>query len=191
MNNWLRAVTLSLVLLLFAASGCSGSQKTATQTETTATTQTGPAEGRTLLIATQNVVSHSEDSTETEVQTEVGTVTQRRDEPFILEQTASDIRATGNVNVILESDVRADGSGELWGTWVLSNGAGTWEGEMHSTMSASSADVPDTQYLQIVATGTGAYEGLELVLQGSGGEITEDFKPGTDIVATGWIEQAR
>ncbi len=174
------AASLSVAL----AGGCS----TTTQTET-ADMATGLAGGKALLIATQNVVSHSEDSTETVTATEVGTVTQRRDEPFILDQVASDSRATGSADVILQSDVRADGSGELWGTWVLTNDAGAWEGEMHSTMSASTAEVPNTQYLRITAKGTGAYEGLVLELQGSSDDIISGFEPGTDIVVTGWIQQ--
>lgn len=149
------------------------------------------AAGKTLLIATQNVVSHSEETTVTEVQTDAGTLTRTSDEPFIVEQDASDPRATGTIDIVAQTDVRADNSGEISGTWVLTNDGGTWEGTVSSTMSAKTATVPDTQYLRVVAKGTGGYTGLTLHLQGYGPPLgDENAPPGSDQVFTGWIQEA-
>lgn len=179
----------ALLLLAGCIAGCATPEPPA---KTKSEEPTGIASGKTLLIATQNMVSHSEESTVTRAQTEVGTVVRSSDEPFIVEQVASDPRATGTIDIVAQTDVRADNSGEISGKWVLTNDGGTWEGDVSSTMSAKTATVPDTQYLRVIAEGTGGYEGLELHLQGYGPPLgDEDAPPGSDQVFTGWIQNAK
>lgn len=183
-------VMLATVLLYgLCLAGCTTS--TVEPTTTGTDDPTGIASGKTLLIATQNTIGHSEQTTVTEVQTEVGVVSRTSDEPFVVEQVASDPRATGTVDIVAQTDVRADNSGEISGSWILTNEGGTWKGTVSSTMSAKTAVVPNTQYLRVIATGTGDYEGLVLRLQGYGPALgDENAPPGADQVFTGWIQEA-
>jgi len=190
MNNWLRAVTLSLVLLLFAASGCSGNQKSVTETETSATSTTGPAAGRTLLIATQNNTSHSDEVSSETVNTAAGPVEHYQDGPAVWEQEASDPRATGQIETVSQTNIRADMSGEVWGDWVLTNDGGTWDGTFFEVVSSETSEIPVTGYFRVDTKGTGKYAGLEMHLQGWSGQNIKGFEPGTDNVVTGWIEKA-
>ena len=182
---WLAACALLSAGLV---SGC------ATETQPSKTIEeatSGPAAGKTLCIAGLNMTSHPETPTVTTTQTEVGTVRQERDDVYVFDQIASDPRLTGEVTVVMNIDQRADDSGENWGTWVIKNKDGTWEGDFSEVVSGKNATVPPTAYLLLQAKGTGAYKGLELHMQGTSVENAEGFEPGTDNVLTGWIQKAQ
>jgi hypothetical protein len=184
------SICLAAGLLVALAGGC------ATKTETkTAEPTTGPAAGKTLLIATANMTSHTDTATVTTRQTPAGPV--KRSTAYIAHDlVASDARATGSVASTAQVDAHADDSGDMWGTWVLTNADGTWDGKFSNVLSSAAAAVPDTEYLLVHAHGTGAYKGLELIMLGSAAgpaeyaSLNERFEPGTDQVLIGWIQKA-
>ena len=185
----------ALLIILVAVSavlaaplgGCASKvQETAKQQDAA----TGPGVGKTLLIATQNLTSHPESpGSRSETQTQVGTVVQDRGTAYVYDVAATDPRVTGKADAVDNADVRSDNSGEIWGTWILTNSDGTWTGEYSGAVSASSAAVPAGGYFRIDAKGTGAYNGLELHLLGRDA-LNEGFEPGTDHVLAGWIQEA-
>jgi hypothetical protein len=120
-------------------------------------------------------------------ETIVGDVEQWRNVVWIFDQKSSDPRLTGTVETRYSVDLRPDGSGELWGTLVIRNDEGTWEGEWTGTIARGGT----THYILGEASGTGAYKGLTYHLQGHFLEKSgEGFAPGTDVVISGWIEKA-
>jgi hypothetical protein len=171
----------ALLVVALASAGCGGSNSASASTAASAST--GPVAGKVLVLSTQTKVSDEGPGDETIV----GDVEQWRNVVWIFDQKSSDPRLTGTVETRYSVDLRPDGSGELWGTLVIRNDEGTWEGDWTGTIARGGT----THYILGEASGTGAYKGLTYHLQGHFLEKSgEGFAPGTDVVISGWIEKA-
>jgi len=151
-----QSAACALVCLVLAGSaGCAGA--TATPITFTAT----------------QVCSQTAAGTEAKV----GDVTQYRDIHMRCPTKASDPRVEAVQESTVAIDMRADQSADIWGTMVLTNDGGTWAGDFTGTVAAGYT----THRIEGTAVGTGAYEGLRLLL-----DVVSDG--GTYFEVTGTIE---
>jgi hypothetical protein len=70
--------------------------------------------------------------------------------------TMSDLRVSGTGANEISIDMRLDGSADIWGTYVLANEDGTWEGYWAGTVDEGYT----THRVESLLVGTGDYEGL-------------------------------
>jgi hypothetical protein len=118
--------------------------------------------------------------------TTVGDIVQLRDEDWVFRYEMSDPRLNGDQESIINGDLRADGSADLWGTAVIRNDDGTWE---CSGWTGTIANDGVEHYIWAVYEGTGAYAGLTYYEQVHFVEIPGVSKPPEEGVAvTGWIQ---
>ena len=135
-------------------------------------------DGRVPVVGTSTFVRADADST----QTEVGDVVEARDGVWVYETVMSDERVSGTSTVTFNYDMYPAGLADMWGTTVLTNDGGTWEGEWVGSIHS---DGTHTTYETL--TGTGDYTGLRYtffnVFEEPGGESA-----GVDAGMAGWIE---
>lgn len=135
-------------------------------------------DGRVLVVGTSTFLRENADST----QTQAGDVLEARGLVYEYENVMSDERVSGSSTVTINYDMYPTGAADMWGTTVLTNDGGTWEGEWVGSMHG---DGTHTTYETL--TGTGDYAGLRFiyftVFDDPGGEFPEQ-QPGL----TGWIE---
>jgi hypothetical protein len=125
----------------------------------------------------------------TPARTKLGDLEQIRDEDWVLRYEMSDPRLSGDQDTIINGDLRADGSAELWGTAVISNDLGTWE---CSKWTGTIAEGGLEHYIWAVYKGTGAYAGLTYYQQNHFVELPGAGKPPTEgVAATGWIQETK
>ncbi len=133
---------------------------------------------RVPVVGTSTFVRGEADST----QTQVGDVLQARDSVWIYETNMSDERVSGISTVTINYDYYPTGTADMWGTTVLTNDGGSWEGEWIGSIHS---DGTHTTYETL--RGTGDYAGLRYsyftVFDDSNGEFAET-QPGL----AGWIE---
>ena len=135
-------------------------------------------DGRVPVVGTSTFVREDADST----QTEVGDVVEARGLVQVYETVMTDERVSGTSTVTINYDLYPSGIADMWGTTVLSNDGGTWEGEWVGSIHD---DGTHTTYETL--TGTGDYAGLRFVYFTVFGDPSEEFteqQPGL----TGWIE---
>ena len=137
-------------------------------------------DGRLPVTGTGTFVREVTDST----QTQVGDVLEARDLVWIYENEMSDERAEGTEEVTINYDMYPTGLADMWGTTVLTNDGGTWEGEWVGSIHGDSTH---TVYQDL--TGTGDYAGLRyhrfIVFDTPTGKFS-----GTLAGISGWIEPA-
>ena len=136
---------------------------------------------RTLVLATTTDMVELQDST----QTEDGDVLQARDLVWQYQMHATDPRLHGTFELVINYDMRLDGSADMWGTQTLTNDCGTWEGPWTGVIARDRGAHYTLQNL----TGTGDYAGLIWKSQThfeTGPEDSETDRPLS--VVTGWIE---
>jgi hypothetical protein len=107
-----------------------------------------------------------------------GEVTAYRDVSLRCADTMADTRFSGTRTLRLSIDERADKSAAVWGTTVLENDEGAWEGFLFGAVEPGYT----THRVQTLMRGTGAYEGLFFRL-----EVVGD---GTDFDLTGEVISA-
>jgi hypothetical protein len=137
--------------------------------------------GRTLVLATTTDLVELRDST----QTQNGEILQARDLVWQYQHHATDPRLDGKFEVVINYDMRPDGSADMWGTQILTNEGGTWEGPWTGVIARNGGAHYTLQNL----TGTGDYAGLVWKSQThfeTGPEYSEADLPLS--VTTGWIE---
>ena len=164
--------TRGLAALLLASSlivvvGCGGSDS-----------ESVGDDGRVPVVGTSTFVREDADSTPTQA----GDVLEARDLVWVYENVMSDERVSGTSTVTINYDMYPAGIADMWGTTVLTNDGGTWEGEWVGSIHN---DGTHTTYETL--TGTGDYAGLRFsyftVFGDPSGEFPEQ-QPGL----TGWIE---
>jgi hypothetical protein len=135
------------------------------------------------FVMTQSIVEQGEqETTET-----VGDVVQMRNATWTYRMESSDPRLTGTMDVVINVDQRqADKSGALWGTAVLSNQGGSWDGSWTGGIAAGG----NVHHVHQVARGTGDYEGLVADFSGWFVEAGEGFTPDIQVINAGWIQSA-
>jgi hypothetical protein len=136
---------------------------------------------RTLVLATTTDMVELQDST----QTEDGDILQARDLVWQYQFHATDPRLDGTFELVINYDMRPDGSADMWGTQTLTNDGGTWEGPWTGVIARGRGAHYTLQNL----TGTGDYAGLIWKSQThfeTGPEYSETDLPLS--VVTGWIE---
>lgn len=134
---------------------------------------------RTLVLATTTDMVELQDST----QTQDGDILQARDLVWQYQMHATDPRLDGTFEVVINYDMRPDGSADMWGRQTLTNDGGTWEGPWTGVIAR------DAHYTLQNLTGTGDYAGLVWKSQThfeTGPEYSETDLPLS--VVTGWIE---
>ena len=135
-------------------------------------------DGRVPVVGTSTFVREDADST----QTQARDVVEARGLVWIYESEMSDERVSGTSTVSINFDVYPTGIADMWGTTVITNDGGTWEGEWVGSIHS---DGTHTTYETL--TGTGNYAGLRFnyftVFDDPSGEFPES-QPGL----TGWIE---
>jgi hypothetical protein len=112
--------------------------------------------------------------------TSAGDIVRTRGMPMTCTVDGSDPRVTGTQTGTLSIDEHPDGSAELWQSYRLMAGLGGWVGSASGLVAAGYT----THRIQVRATGTGAYEGLELEY-----EVVSNDRDGYD--ATGTIGPAQ
>ena len=164
--------TRGLAALLLASSlivvvGCGGSDS-----------ESVGDDGRVPVVGTSTFVREDADST----QTQAGDVLEARDLVWIYENVMSDERVSGISTVTINYDMYPNGIADMWGTTVLTNDGGTWEGEWVGSIHS---DGTHTTYETLTCTGD--YTGLRYtffnVFEEPGGEFA-----GVDAGMAGWIE---
>ena len=134
-------------------------------------------DGRVPVVGTSTFVREDADST----QTQAGDVLEARDGVWVYDTVMSDERVSGTSTVTWNYDMYPTGIADMWGTMVLTNDGGTWEGEWVGSIHS---DGTHTTYGPL--TGTGDYAGLSYtyfnVFEEPGGEFV-----GRDAGMTGWI----
>ena len=135
-------------------------------------------DGRVPVVGTSTFVREDADST----QTQAGDVLEARDLVWVYESVMSDKRVSGTSTVTINYDMYPTEIADMWGTTVIANDGGTWEGEWVGSIHS---DGTHTTYETL--TGTGDYEGLRYsyftVFAEPGGEFV-----GKDAGMVGWIE---
>ena len=135
-------------------------------------------DGRVPVVGTSTFVREDADST----QTQTGDVLEARDLVWIYEAAMSDERVSGTSTVTVNYDMYPTGIADMWGTMVVTNDGGTWEGEWVGSIHSDGAH---TTYGTL--TGAGDYAGLRYtyfnVFEEPGGEFA-----GKDAGMAGWIE---
>ena len=129
------------------------------------------------MVGTSTFVREEADST----QTQVGDVLEARDLVWVYEVVMSDERVSGTATITINYDLYPTGLADMWGTTVIANDGGTWEGEWIGSIHG---DGTHTAYE--TATGTGDYAGLQYlyfsVFEAPSGEFAAQTGH------AGWIE---
>ena len=102
----------------------------------------------------------------------VGDIVATRGLEMSCTDTMSDERLSGARTLDVSVDTRADDSADLWGTSIVSNDGGTWEGFFFGTVDPGYT----THHVRSLMHGSGGYEGLLLRL-----EVTGTGEPGFDL----------
>ena len=135
-------------------------------------------DGRVPVVGTSTFVREDADST----QSQAGDVLEARDLVWVYENVMSDARVSGTSTVTINYDMYPTGIADMWGTTVLTNDGGTWEGEWVGSIHSDG-----THTTLETLTGTGDYAGLRYtyftVFADPSGEFPEQ-QPGL----AGWIE---
>ena len=111
---------------------------------------------------------------------------------LVYELDMSQSGISGTLEITADFGVRADGSAEIQGSWVLSNDQGTWKcASWEGVVTADGLE----QFSFGVALGFGGYDGLGLYLlwhstQVSGSTTPAAVPPATSGSITGWIQSA-
>jgi hypothetical protein len=135
-------------------------------------------DGRVPVVGTSTFVREDADST----QTQAGDVLEARDLVWIYDEEMSDERVSGTSTVTINYDMYPTGIADMWGTTVLTNDDGTWEGEWVGSIHS---DGTHTTYQTL--TGTGDYEGLRYSYFTVFGDPSGEF-PESQPGQAGWIE---
>lgn len=116
-----------------------------------------------------------------------GDITQARGLAVSYQTEASDARASGAIEVTVNADLAVDGSGSMWGTYVLTNDRGTWVCDGWT----GALDASGHRFTFIKAAGTGEYEGLTLYTLGyfDSGPTTM-LPPSQGMAGSGWIQKS-
>jgi hypothetical protein len=136
-------------------------------------------DGQVPVVGTGTFVEQEIDGTETTV----GDVIQGRDSVWIFEQDMSDARLSGTVRVSINYDMHAGGIADMWGTSVITNDGGTWEGDWIGSIRGD-----DTHLLYMPYAGTGDYAGFRYIDFGVFDEPSGEFTSDTVTAHAGWIE---
>jgi|WetSurMetagenome_2_1015567.scaffolds.fasta_scaffold49452_2 hypothetical protein len=150
---------------------------------TSSATGTGVVAGLDPLVAAAKLVKEAGDP-----ETSVGGVTQIRNLKDTYEIEASDARVSGTNEVTINADLLADGSGTMWGSWVITNSKGTWVCDKWT----GAIDVGTVnRFTYAEAKGTGEYEGLTLYMQQhfASGHM-EMLPPSEGYALSGWIQKS-
>ena len=99
--------------------------------------------------------------------TYTGNMVHIRDARNFFGMDASDDRLDGTLTTVFNANLDATGSGQIWGTALLTNGEGEWEGKWQGQMHNYN-DGKLNWIVKVVSRGTGEYEGLRI-------EATEAF----------------
>jgi len=149
--------------------------------DTASTEGTGVLAGLKPFVSAERILKETPGT-----ETTVGDVTQTRGLVVSYEVEASDPRASGTIEVTVNADSAADGSGTMWGTSVLTNSEGTWVCDGWT----GALDASGHRFTFIKATGTGEYEGLTLYQLGyfASGPTTM-LPPSQGMAGSGWIQK--
>jgi hypothetical protein len=135
-------------------------------------------DGRVPVVGTSTFLREDADST----QTQAGDVLEARDLVWVYEEAMSDERVSGTSTITINYDMYPSGIADMWGTVVLTNDDGTWEGEwvgsIHGDGTHTAFQTP---------TGTGDYEGLQYRYFNVFGDPSGEF-PESQPGQSGWIE---
>jgi hypothetical protein len=133
------------------------------------------------------MLTQTKDGTETTV----GGVTQDRNWTYVYQVEASDPRASGTLEVIMNADAPKSGGAHFWGTLVLTNIKGTW---VCDNWDGAMTSIPSHTFTFSPCKGTGAYDGLALYMQWhmveNSAEMLPPSAPGGTAVS-GWIQKAQ
>jgi len=135
-------------------------------------------DGRVPVVGTSTFVREDTDST----QTQAGDVLEARDLVWVYENVMSDERVSGTSTVTINYDMYPTGIADMWGTTVLTNDGGTWEGEWVGSIRG---DGTHTTFETL--TGTGDYAGLRYVYFTASGDPSGEFAE-QEPALVGWIE---
>jgi hypothetical protein len=102
----------------------------------------------------------------------VGEIVATRGLEMSCTDTMSDERLSGARSLHVSVDTRADDSADLWGTSIVTNDGGTWEGFFFGTVDPGYT----THHVRSLMYGTGEYEGLLFRL-----EVVGTGDPGFDL----------
>ncbi len=119
----------------------------------------GPSTVRGTIMAAEPAIAGHETCTFDEANDReftVGDITAYRGVVGTCTDTMSDPRLTGTGKNELSIDMRPDESADIWGTYVLVNDGGTWEGRWAGTVDKGYT----THRVEALLVGTGDYEGL-------------------------------
>ncbi|MFA9564164.1 MAG: hypothetical protein ACERLM_05605 [Acidimicrobiales bacterium] len=89
-----------------------------------------------------------------------------RDSVHPITNEMSDERADGEQETTVNCDFVEDGEsvvGEGWGTLVLANAGGTWDGTFTGTTTWSVSEPDHVHVMDAIDSGAGGYDGLRLV----------------------------
>jgi hypothetical protein len=134
---------------------------------------------RVPVVGTSTLVRADADSTETQV----GDVVQARDSVWVYETSMSDERVSGTSSVTINYDYYSTGIADMWGTTVITNDGGTWEGEWIGSIRSDGAHLTFE-----TLTGTGDYAGLRYTYFVVIDEPSGEFTAATQAGLAGWIE---
>jgi len=164
--------------LAIASCGGSGS--------TTASPLPVAFQGRTPIVGTVTVTS--QEAKPGGKTTKANGMMRIRDYWWEFRQEMSDPRASGTIISSLNADQRPDGIADMWGEWTLTNDASAWECRAWSGAIRTGGL---EHFTHVEAVGTGAYEGLILVVDWYFGEEGKGLPVGSSTPAAGWIEASK
>jgi len=137
---------------------------------------------RSWVLETGPAVTGSERciQTATGTDTPVGEITASRGVVLGCTDTTSDSRVSGQSELHISIDRRADASADVWGTMTLENDHGTWEGFFFGTVDPGYT----THHIQVLLHGTRDYEGLFYRLEvvsddGANSQLTGEIVAGS------------
>ena len=94
-----------------------------------------------------------------------------RDSVYLYTNEMSDSRASGEQVTTVNCDFAEDGEsviGDCWGTLVIANAGGTWDGTFTGTTSWSLSEPAHVHVIDATFIGTGDYDGLRLITRAEG-----------------------
>jgi hypothetical protein len=120
--------------------------------------------------------------------TYVNYATQVTSQVLVYSLDMSQSGTNGNLEITADLDVRADGSVEIDGSWLLSNDEGAWE---CASWGGVVTGTGSEQFAFGEAVGSGAYEGLTLYLLWYSPQTTGSAAPAAESGRiSGWIRSA-
>ncbi|HUV18817.1 MAG TPA: hypothetical protein VMW33_10095 [Ilumatobacteraceae bacterium] len=137
-------------------------------------------DGQVPVVGTSTFVREDADST----QTQAGDVVEARGLVWVYEQVMSDDRVSGTSTVTINYDMYPNGIADMWGTTVLTNDSGAWEGEWVGSIRSDGTHITFERL-----TGTGDYAGLRYSYFTVFGDPDGQF-PEEQPALSGWIEPA-